>query len=379
MRLPKALLKPEIRQPLIVATGIWGATAPIYMAPSLVAPSPQEAWVWMGAGLVSLTGVLLTPILLWLVQAADRLTGRTRRLILIVCGVILVAAIHSVLDALIHDVLKSWFEPDAQGVIFVDKTGGKTPAPLHFYVLANFITLIWVHAGVTALAALSWFNMKMRRRELATAEARAAANQAKLETLRLQLSPHFMFNTLNAISSLILIGRNADAERMLTRLSDFLRASLGPGEAELVSLASELAAVSAYLDIESLRYDGQLRAEVVADDSVNEAMVPTFLLQPLAEQAVAHAVSPPRRPVVIALRVSREGADRLRVAIEAQSGQDESSAAPPALDLAPVRSRLAAVYGDRAEIEGRSDKAGFLAVARLPLAQAPGARGSSIE
>ena len=69
--------------------------------------------------------------------------------------------------------------------------------------------------------------MKVRRQEVATAEARAAAHQAKLETLRLQLSPHFMFNTLNAISSLILIGRNADAERMLSRLSDFLRASLG--------------------------------------------------------------------------------------------------------------------------------------------------------
>ena len=372
MRIPKALLEPEMRQSLIIATGIWAATAPIYMAPSLVAPNPQPGWIWMASGLVALVGVLLTPTLLWVVRAADHLPRRAPRLAMVVMAVVLVAGIHSVIDAAIHEVLKSWFEPNARGVMFVDKKGGMTPAPLHFYVLSNFITLVWVHAGVTALGALSRFNMRVRRQEVATAEARAAANQAKLETLRLQLSPHFMFNTLNAISSLILIGRNADAEHMLTRLSDFLRASLGPGETELVSLASELAAVSAYLDIESLRYDGQLAAEVVSDESLHEAMVPTFLLQPLAEQAVAHAVSPPRRGVVIRLQASREGADRLVVSIEARAGNGGESSAPPLLELAAVRSRLAAVYGEQAGIEGLSDRAGFTAVARLPLGREGG-------
>lgn len=372
MRTPKALREPEIRQPLIIATGIWAATAPIYMAPSLAAPEPAPGWAWAAAGLVALIGVVLTPILLWLVQAADRLPRRVPRLVLIVMGVVLVAMVHAVIDAALHDLLKSLFAPDAQGTMFVDKKGGLTPAPPQFYVLANFITLVWVHAGVTALGALSRFNMRVRRQEVATAEARAAANQAKLETLQLQLSPHFMFNTLNAISSLILIGRNADAERMLTRLSDFLRASLGPGEAGLVSLASELAAVSAYLDIESLRYDGQLGAEVVSDESLHEAMVPTFLLQPLAEQAVAHAVSPPRRSVVIRLRASLEDGDRLVVRIEARAGNGGESSAPPPLELAAVRRRLAAVYGEQARIEGVSDRAAFTAIARLPLGRVGG-------
>lgn len=372
MRIPKALREPEIRQPLIIATGIWAATAPLYMAPSLAAPEPQPAWIWVAAGLAALVGVLLTPILLWIVRATDRLERRAPRLVAIVAGVVLVAVLHSLIDHVIHEALRARFEPDAEGVVFVDKTGGKSPAPLHFYILMNFMTLVWVHAGVTALGALSRFNMRVRRQEVATAEARAAANQAKLETLRLQLSPHFMFNTLNAISSLILIGRNADAERMLTRLSDFLRASLGPGEAELVSLASELAAVSAYLDIESLRYDGQLGAEVVSDESLHEAMVPTFLLQPLAEQAVAHAVSPPRRGVVIRLRALREGADRLVVTIEARAGNGGESSAPPPLELAAVRSRLAAVYDEQAGIEGTSDAAGFTAIARLPLGRGGG-------
>lgn len=367
MRIPKAFREPETHQALIIACGIWAATVPVFMAPSLAAPEPAPAWVWLAAGLVALAGVLFTPVLLWVVRAAERWERLAVRLCVIVAAVAAVALVHSVLDANIHDVLMSWFHPNSKGTMFVDEKGGVTPAPLQYYVLMNFITLLWVHAGVTSLGALSRFNMRMRRQAVAMAEARAAANQAKLETLRLQLSPHFMFNTLNAISSLILTGRNGDAERMLTRLSDFLRASLGSGEVERVSLASELSAVGAYLDIESLRYGGHLEAVVVSDESLNEALVPTFLLQPLAEQAVSHAVSPPRRPVTVRLQAAREAGNRLVVMIEAKAADGSASALPPPLDLAEVRDRLAAVYGDLAGLEGGSEGDRFWATARLPL------------
>ncbi|KQY75424.1 hypothetical protein ASD25_12890 [Brevundimonas sp. Root1423] len=359
--------EPEIRQALVIALVIWSVSVPVIMAPSFASPNPIPAWAWLAQGLVALSGFVLTPPLLWLVGATDHGMKRPVRLVLIVAAVAVVAMIHSAIDAVVHDTLKSVFQPDVKGAMFIDDKGRMTPAPLHWYVLMNFITLLWVHAGVTALGALSQFNMKVRWQEVASVEARAAANQAKLATLRLQLSPHFMFNTLNAISSLILIGRNADAERMLSRLSDFLRASLGPGESELVSLASELSAVSAYLDIESLRYDGQLEAEVVSDETLHEAMVPTFLLQPLAEQAIAHAVSPPRRRVIVRLHASRDEDGRLMVIIRAEAADGTGSSEPPPLDLTTVRSRLAAVYGERAEIEGVSDAGAFTATARLPL------------
>lgn len=367
MRTPKAFREPEIRQALIIATGVWAATVPLFMAPSLAAPQAPPAWAWLASGLVALVGLVLTPILLWVVRATERTPRRGLRVALIVAAVAVVGLVHSGIDTAIHDAFLSWFRPDAKGTMFVSDEGRVTPAPLHYYILMNFIVLLWVHAGVTALGALSRFNMRMRRQAVAMAEARAAANQAKLETLRLQLSPHFMFNTLNAISGLILIGRNADAEAMLTRLSDFLRASLGPEEAELVSLASELSAVSAYLDIESLRYDRRVEAQVSSDESLNEALVPTFLLQPLAERAVAHAVSPPRRSVAIRLRATRDGEDRLTLAIEAEAADGQESAAPPSLDLTEVRGRLAAVYGDLATIEAVSDAKAFLATARLPM------------
>jgi two-component system, LytTR family, sensor kinase len=367
MRTPKAWRDPAIRQSLIIAVGVWIATVPLFMAPSMAAPEPADPWMWMAAGLVALAGVALAPALLWLVQAADRQPARGPRLILIILGVVLVALIHSVIDTAVHQLLMMKFAPESRGTLFVDKEGGVTPAPLHFYVLANFITLLWIHAGVTALGALSRFNIRVRRDEVATAEARAAADQAKLATLRLQLSPHFLFNTLNAISSLVMIGRHVDAERMLTRLSDFLRASLGPGETGLVSLASELSAVSAYLDIESLRFEGQIRSEVVSDEGLHDAMAPTFLLQPLAEQAVAHAVSPPRRQVVIHVEAAGDADAGMTVTIRTQTVDDEPSAEPPPLELAAVRSRLAALYGERASLEATSDGSGFTAAARLPF------------
>lgn len=200
------------------------------------------------------------------------------------------------------------------------------------------------------------------------AEAKAEARKAQLAAIRLQLSPHFMFNTLNALSGLILTGRNADAERMLARLSDFLRASLGAGEVETVALASELSAVGAYLDIESLRYDGRLAAQVEFDDRLHDARVPTFLLQPLAEQAVAHAVSPPKRSVLIRVAATAPEDDVLSIRITTGSSEP-ADRHMPALDLTAVQARLDAVYGASARLTGVSGPDGVSIETTLPLRQ----------
>ena len=365
MRILRALQEPETRQALLIAAGVWAASVPVFMAPSMAAPEPAPVWSWAATFTVSLTGLLLAPLLIWVVRAAESLPPRTSRVIAIVLMVALTASTHSVLDAWINDQFMKWFAPDSQGTMFIDKDGKMTPAPLHYYVLKNFIILLWVHAGVAAMAALSRFNWVIRRHEVAMAEARALANQAQLATIRLQLSPHFMFNTLNALSGLILTGRNEDAERMLARLSDFLRASLGSGETNRVTLAAELSAVGAYLDIESVRYDGQITVDIMCDDTLGDVVVPTFLLQPLAEQAVAYAVSPPKRRVSIAVEARDVGDGGMSISIRATSSKGPT--APPPLELAPVLSRLAAEYGITADLRGQSDRHGFSVVALLPL------------
>jgi two-component system LytT family sensor kinase len=366
MPIIKTPLRPDSLQALAIAAGVWAATVPVFMAPTLAAPKPAPTWAWLATVAVALFGMVLTPLLMWVAEAVERWPRRHLRLGLIVAAVIVAAIVHAAFDAASHQVLMTLFQPGAKGTMFVGEDGRLTPAPLHYYVLMNFITLVWVHAGVTALIALSRFNWRIRRQEVAMAEARAAAGQAKLATLRLQLSPHFLFNTLNAISGLVLTGRNAEAESMLARLSEFLRASLGPGEAEQVALASELTAVGAYLEIESLRFDGQLDVQIRCDEGLQDALVPTFLLQPLAEQAVGYAVAPPRRRVRIGIAASLAAPGTVALTLQA-STDGAGPASPPDLALAEVRSRLASVYGDAAAIDGTSDADGFSIRARLPL------------
>ena len=127
-----------------------------------------------------------------------------------------------------------------------------------------------------------------------------AAQQAQLAALRYQLNPHFLFNSLNSISALIVTGRNKDAEAMTNRLSDFLRSSLNANPTELVPLDEELALTEEYLEIESVRFGERLSIAVDCADEACDALVPSFLVQPLVENAVKHA----RRPL------ARAGRDR---------------------------------------------------------------------
>jgi two-component sensor histidine kinase len=119
----------------------------------------------------------------------------------------------------------------------------------------------------------------------------AMAHEAQLKMLRYQLNPHFLFNTLNAISTLILEKETADANRMVTRLSSFLRHSLDNDPMQKVTLEQELAALKLYLDIEKVRFEERLRLEVDVDDEAAEALIPSLLLQPLVENAIKYGIA----------------------------------------------------------------------------------------
>jgi len=119
----------------------------------------------------------------------------------------------------------------------------------------------------------------------------AMAHEAQLKMLRYQLNPHFLFNTLNAISTLILEKETADANRMVTRLSSFLRHSLDNDPMQKVTLEQELAALKLYLDIEKVRFEERLRLEVDVDDEAAQALIPSLLLQPLVENAIKYGIA----------------------------------------------------------------------------------------
>lgn len=123
-------------------------------------------------------------------------------------------------------------------------------------------------------------------------KATAMAHQAQLKMLRYQLNPHFLFNTLNAISTLVLEKSGDDANKMLTKLSSFLRYTLVNQPTQRISLEQELQATSLYLDIEAVRFGERLNIELNIDENAKTALVPSLILQPLIENAIKYAIAP---------------------------------------------------------------------------------------
>ncbi|MFJ6025077.1 sensor histidine kinase [Brevundimonas sp. NPDC092305] len=357
-----------------MAAAVWALTTPVALAPAIGAPEPLPWWDYAGVVLVALAGFLLTPISVVASRLSEKIGNRALRVLLLCAAVLLVGLLNAAFDVALYEKIRVTFDPEAPGIMFMGDNGELIRPPYIYLLMHALVYLIWIHAGVMALVTMNRLNWRMRRLELNKSEALAAAKQARLETIRLQLSPHFLFNSLNAISSLVLTNRNAEAERMVNRLSDFLRASLGASQEERVTLTEELRAVGAYLDIESQRFDGRLKAEIVCADTLREAIVPTFLLQPLAEQAVEHAMSPPVRPVVVRISVVAEKDDMIKLSVETRS-EGEEPAGPPRPELSQARSRLKAVYGEAAAVQNTSNRNEYGAAARLPLSRPPGAEG----
>jgi two-component sensor histidine kinase len=125
-----------------------------------------------------------------------------------------------------------------------------------------------------------------------TLKATSAAHQAQLKMLRYQLNPHFLFNTLNAISTLILDGANKAANQAVSRLSDFLRYTLDNDPMSRVTLGSELSALDLYLEIEKVRFGDRLIVEKSIETRAQDALVPSLILQPLIENAIKYAITP---------------------------------------------------------------------------------------
>jgi hypothetical protein len=210
---------------------------------------------------------------------------------------------------------------------------------------------------------LAFFQLAFVHRRSLTSErqltdARSAAQQAQLQALRYQLNPHFLFNTLNSISSLIVTHRNEDAEQMTSKLSSFLRSSLTCDPAGLVPLDEELALIEEYLDIEAVRFGARLNIEIACEPEAGEALIPSFLIQPLVENAIKHGVAPSRDPVTVAIRATLENGLLCVTVRNCLPAQPVEQAIGAGVGLKNVRQRLQAVFGNAAtlSVETRGDQ-----------------------
>lgn len=210
----------------------------------------------------------------------------------------------------------------------------------------------------------------------------AQATAAQLAMLRYQLNPHFLFNTLNSISTLVLLKQTEPANAMLTRLSGFLRHTLIAEPGSQVTLAQEIETLQLYLDIERMRFEERLRTQFEIEDTALAAQLPAMLLQPLVENAIKYAVSTQEEGAQISL-TARVIGDRLRLTVEDTgpgiddsprfTGTDPAPGRPVStgVGLANIRNRLSQAYGDTHLFETRSEAGGgFTVLIEIPFTRA---------
>jgi len=229
----------------------------------------------------------------------------------------------------------------------------------------TFIPMAWsvLYVGI------KYYQDVQTERERALA-AEGLAHEARLQALRYQINPHFLFNTLNAISTLVVEHKNRDAERMIARLSDFLRLTLECDGAPEVPLAEEMAFVRQYLDIQQIRFGDRLAVTNDIDAETLSARVPPLILQPLVENAIRHAIMPRESGGRLGLEARRVGDHlHLRVADDGPGPPDDDTLAESnGVGLANVRHRLDALYGDdHAFSLGRADGGGCIVSIALPF------------
>jgi two-component system LytT family sensor kinase len=218
--------------------------------------------------------------------------------------------------------------------------------PLGLFLYDGFVLLTWslLYNGIQ-----TWMELEEQTRRARRAEA--LAREARLRALQFQLEPHFLFNTLNAISTLVVEGSRAEATRMLARLSDFLRLTLESGDTPEISVARELEFVRGYLDIEQARFGDRLVTAIEAGSEVMQGMVPALILQPLLENAVKHGVLQRDDGGTVTIRVTRDGSV-LRLAVTDDGpGLDQSRGARQGVGLANTAARLRELYGAKSRFE----------------------------
>jgi sensor histidine kinase YesM len=195
------------------------------------------------------------------------------------------------------------------------------------------------------------------------------ASSAQLAMLRYQLNPHFLFNTLNSISTLVLLKQTERANAMLARLSSFLRYTLVNEPAGKVTLAQEVETLKLYLEIEKMRFEDRLRPHFRIEPETIGARLPSLLLQPLIENAIKYAVTPAENGADIWITASREGqAVRIEVADNGNDDGAEVAASPSTgVGLANIRDRLSQAYGAAHRFETRkNDRGGFSVIIDIP-------------
>ena len=253
---------------------------------------------------------------------------------------------------------------------------------------SGFASLLLVKLYIDGVSLAAWvalyyainYYIRLEEQEDRMLRLEAQAASAQLAMLRYQLNPHFLFNTLNSISTLVLLRQTEPANAMLSRLSSFLRYTLANEPTAQVTLLQEVETLKLYLEIEQMRFEDRLRTHFSIDPAVTQARLPSLLLQPLIENAIKYAVSPQEEGADITLAAQLAGQNVRIIVSDTGPGLPPTGGAPTpgthaastGLGLGNIRDRLAQAFGDQHRFEtGTNAEGGFVVTIELPLQVAP--------
>ncbi len=268
--------------------------------------------------------------------------------------VIVAVAAYSVIDAWVYTMVN-----EGRNVVQVDLFLGS--ATLNTLLIGAWSALYY---GIN-------FFLIAERQTVQLLKLEATASSAQLAMLRYQLNPHFLFNTLNSISTLVLLKQNDRANAMLGRLASFLRYTLVNEPEAQVTVEQEFETLKLYLDIEKMRFEERLRARFDIDPRVARARLPSLLLQPLVENAIKYAVTTQEEGAEIAV-AARLAGERVQITVsDTGPGLNEAMVRPSystGVGLANIRDRLAQAYGpDHRFDSGNAPDGGFVVTVEIPM------------
>jgi two-component system, LytTR family, sensor kinase len=353
---------------LLTIIGFWAFYALILSLRAALLDFPSQSQLFERRMVVAVAGVAITWILYFALRFADRKSLAFR-----ITTAAVLAAPCALLLASVNVYVFNFYDPIS---LFKDPDLGKTVADLREQIGLSFWQEIADIAVTHYFFMIAWASLYVAlgyAREVREAERKAsrfaqAAQDAELRSLRYQVNPHFLFNTLNSLSSLVITGKPQAAEAMIQNLSNFYRTSLSSDPLEDVTLAEEVELQRLYLEIEKVRFPERLRTTINILPELMNQYVPALILQPLVENAIKYGVSRANRPVTV--KISAEKRDDAMVITVSDDGEPIGSGdgKGSGIGLANVRDRLEARYRSAASLQViAKEGGGFVATLNLPL------------
>lgn len=335
----------------IAIVAFWAFLAALEVARRMVNPFGQTigAAAYVGA-MMYVVWAALTPAIFSLAQRLPLERGAAAKRVAVLGAIGLAVAVA--VELIQFFLMRMLVEPAAlPGMADMWRQIGPLDAIARMWFMDEFV----IYLAVLAVGFARNFFIHLREREQEAASLQAQLSEARLSALRMQLNPHFLFNTLHTVSSLA-EDDPAGVQRIVARLSNLLRRSLEGTKRQEVPLSEELSFLRDYLEIQRVRFQGRLEVREHVEDAALDALIPNLILQPIVENAVKHGGEQSERAVRIAIRARiAEGTGRLALSVRDNgpglaAGAEERAARAGRVGIANTRARLEALYGADASL-----------------------------